>query len=160
MSLVPAALALETFPFLRHLRCLLLTSEASSLQLSRRLTSYCARILRPRFWCLTPHPSTFNIAFLPPRSRSRLLQCYMQWDDLKRKAAAAFQHFKISFVTLDGNPEVIRGKVSQFQQPLLAGAAWMQQPRVLLCRCVPAFLRLRSLWYICLPCLLQPGAQG
>ena len=62
-------------------------------------------------------------------------QCYVQWDNLKRKAVAAFQHFNISCITLDGNPEVLRGKVSQFQQPIAAGASWMHQPRVLLCRC-------------------------
>ncbi len=62
-------------------------------------------------------------------------QCYVQWDNLKRKAVAAFQHFNISCITLDGNPEVLRGKVSQFQQPIATGASWMQQPRVLLCRC-------------------------
>jgi hypothetical protein len=62
-------------------------------------------------------------------------QCYVQWDNLKRNAVAAFQHFNISCITLDGNPEVIRGKVSQFQQPIATAASWMQQPRVLLCRC-------------------------
>jgi hypothetical protein len=64
----------------------------------------------------------------------------VQWDNLKRKAAAAFQHFKVAFITLDGNPEVIRGKVSQFQQPIAAGASWMQLPRVLLCRCARIFV--------------------